>query len=100
MPYDAKCEELARYFLAGQAEREEFAPVLAQEIQDTVEVWISEMNRDDEEDDADTNNRLVRRVAAQMGLTEEEARSHFLHVVEKMADEHFKSLKGRRHDDT
>jgi hypothetical protein len=47
MPYDAKCEEVARHFLADHPEVDELAPVLAQEIQDSIEIWPEEMEDDD-----------------------------------------------------
>ena len=51
MPYDVKCEELARHFLADEPgltpELEKLAPALAQEIQDSIEFWLDEMNDDD-----------------------------------------------------
>ncbi len=45
--YDTKCEELARHFLDDEPELRDLAPVLAQEIQDSIEIWIEELKRDD-----------------------------------------------------
>lgn len=49
MAYDPHCEDLARLFLAENPDLEALAPVLAQEIQDSIDMWLEEMN-DDEDD--------------------------------------------------
>ena len=47
MPYDPRCEDLARHFLADEPELEGLVPVLAQEIQESIEIWIEEMKKDE-----------------------------------------------------
>ena len=59
MPYDPKCEKLAKYFLADKPKLLELAPALAQEIQDTVEYWIIEMEDDEDDSDDDLRPRLA-----------------------------------------
>jgi hexokinase len=42
--YDARCEDLAEYFLSDEAHDDEHVQKLAQTIQDAIEDWLREKN--------------------------------------------------------